>query len=127
MKSEREAIRQYVARIMNGRPVRWTDEQTSQGDFEGREWTLELFDVPRAERRQLNQRLWELRKRAWEELHVPLTLVFHTPEDTERLYSWVRKAEPALMVDSAAPSRARFRVQQLIGRRGRLDRDMRAA
>jgi hypothetical protein len=94
MTSERECIRERVCSLVNGRPVHWTDERTSLGDFDGREWTLEIFDVPDEQQRELHARLWGLKKLVWEQLHQSLTFIFHTPAETDRLYGWVRPVSP---------------------------------
>nr|AYM53969.1 hypothetical protein [Pyxidicoccus sp.] len=103
MVGEREAIRDYVSRITGGKPVCWLDERISKGDFEGRDWTLEIFDVPHQEQRALHARLWSLNRRVWQALHQSLTLVFHTPEETTRLYSWARQERPSGLLDSTKP------------------------
>jgi hypothetical protein len=118
--NERELIRSQVSRIAGGRPTRWTDERTSLGDFDGREWTLEIFDVPVSESRALHARLWGLKKRVWKHLGHAMTTIFHTPEDTERFYPWVRSEEAPTLVDSGQPSVPRVSVA-LLGQR--LDRD----
>lgn len=81
------------------RPVRWADELTTLGDFDGRDCTLEVFDVPAEEEWELFRSLRTLRRRAAAELGRALTLIFHTPEETTRLYAWVRAraAEPVLL------------------------------
>ncbi len=90
MTSERESIRGRVCSLVEGRPVRWADERTTLGDFAGREWTLEIFDVPEDQQRELLARLWGLKELVWEQLHKSLTFIFHTPAETDRLYGWVR-------------------------------------
>lgn len=100
MVNERQVILSRVKASVGGRPVRWTDDRTCRGDFEGREWTLELFDIPREEQRQLHRGFSELRKRFWQATGHSLTFIFHTPEATERHYAWVRHEELSL-VDSA--------------------------
>jgi hypothetical protein len=97
MVNEREEIRREVLRIAGGRPVRWTDERTSLGDFPGRDWALEVFDVPAAEYWDLHHRLSGLRWKFWDDHHRALTILFHTPEETTRLYSWVRQEHEAEM------------------------------
>jgi hypothetical protein len=105
--NERDFIREYVSRRAGGRPVRWADARTTRGDFDGREWTLELFDIPRSERRRLQDELWELREQVWARMGRALVLILHTPESTERHYSWVREEETR-MVDTVRPGRARL-------------------
>lgn len=91
MVNEREEIRRWVREIVGGnRPVRWTDHRTTKGDFPGRDWALEVFDVPSAERRELIHRLWGMRR-------IALLVLFHTPENTDRYYAWVREEHAAEM------------------------------
>jgi hypothetical protein len=113
--NERDFIREHVSRIAGGRPVRWADARTTLGDFDGREWTLELFDIPWSERRRLQDELWALREEVWEGMGRALVLIMHTPESTERHYAWVR-GEEALMVDTVRPGRARLPASSGDGR-----------
>lgn len=118
MVNEREAIRQLVSKRAGGRPVRWTDERTSRGDFDGRAWALELFDVPVEEKPALYERLWEIKERVRAHLGQSLTLIFHTPAETERLYPWVREATRPLAIDSAIPSIPRLQLSRLTAASG---------
>jgi hypothetical protein len=97
MVNEREEIRQQVREIVGNRPLRWTDHRTTKGDFPGRDWALEVFDVPDAEQRELSHRLWGMLTRLWDERHVALLVLFHTPENTDRYYAWVREEHAAEM------------------------------
>ncbi|KFA88359.1 hypothetical protein [Archangium violaceum] len=96
MVSEREEIRRKVMEAVGGRPVRWTDHRTTKGDFPGRDWTLEVFDVPIAEQKALHSRLFRgIRRQLWEEKRLCLMTLFHTPENTDRYYAWVREEHAA--------------------------------
>lgn len=96
MVNEREEIRRKVRDAVGGRPVRWTDHRTTKGDFPGRDWALEIFDVPFAEQRDLHGRLFMgISRQVWEEKRVALTILFHTPENTDRYYAWVREEHAA--------------------------------
>ncbi|WNG46724.1 hypothetical protein F0U60_23350 [Archangium minus] len=98
MVNEREAIRRKVREAVGGRPVRWTDHRTTKGDFPGRDWALEIFDVPFSEQRELHGRLFlGIMRQVWEEKRLALTLIFHTPENTDRYYAWVREEHAAEM------------------------------
>ncbi|HEX8703926.1 MAG TPA: hypothetical protein VF815_34160 [Myxococcaceae bacterium] len=118
MTSERDFILERVSAIAAGRPVRWSDERTSLGDFDGRDWAIDIFDVPSEEQREVHARLWRLNRLVWKQFHQSLIFIFHTPVETERLYAWVRIAEPQRMVDSAHPARPRVEIEKLAGRRG---------
>ncbi len=80
--------------MLDGIPVRWTDETITRGDFDGRDWTVDVFDVPASEQRAAVARLWPLRKSVRREHGVDLTFVFHTPEATTAHYAWVRQTQP---------------------------------
>ncbi|HYO53736.1 hypothetical protein [Archangium sp.] len=96
MVNEREEIRRQVREIVGNRPVRWTDHRTTKGDFPGRDWALEVFDVPSTERRELIHRLfWGLLTKLYDEKRVALLVLFHTPENTDRYYAWVREEHAA--------------------------------
>lgn len=96
MVTDREEIRRLVREEVGGRPVRWMDSRTARGAFLGWEWALEVFDVPFAEQEELHGKLFRgIRKRLWEEKRVAITVFFHTPENTERYYSWIRAEHAA--------------------------------
>lgn len=101
MVNEREAIRQRVAEIAGGRPVRWTDSRTTMGDFEGRDWALEIFDLSFEDYNALFPRFSELRREVRARLGEYLTILFHTPEDTQKFYSWIH-SEPQPSADSTS-------------------------
>jgi hypothetical protein len=73
--------------------VRWTDEETSRGDFDGRERSIEVFNVPASQQRTLHRQLKDVRKRAAEILGGPVVVLFHSPEATRRYYQWVLRPE----------------------------------
>jgi hypothetical protein len=96
MVNEREEIRRKVMEAVGGKPVRWTEPRITRGDFPGRDWALHVFDVPAEEQKELHSRLlWGLRQRLWEEKRVALLILFHTPENTDRYYAWVREEHEA--------------------------------
>lgn len=86
---KRSEVLSRFQEALRPRLVRWTDEMTSFGDFEGRDLTLELFDIPAGEQRDTLRRLRELRRRCEEILGATLLLVFHTPEATRAHYAWL--------------------------------------
>jgi hypothetical protein len=88
--TERDAILKDFREAVRGRPVYWADERTLPGDVEGREDTLEIFDVEGAEQRRLLTELRPVRHRAEQLLGRAVRVMFHTPEATTRYYSHVR-------------------------------------
>jgi hypothetical protein len=93
MVSERDAVLELLQRRAAGRPVRWVDARTSAGDFDGREWTVEVFDVAKDDRLALREALWDLFMEVRKRTGKPVSLLTHTPEDTSTYYAWVR-SEP---------------------------------
>jgi hypothetical protein len=93
MISERDAILEVVRRLASNRPARWVDKKTSAGDFDGRDWTIEVFDVANIDCLALRETLWDLFTAVRKHTGKPMSLVTHTPEDTSSFYAWVR-SEP---------------------------------
>jgi hypothetical protein len=81
----REAVLALVRRAA-AYPLRWTDEKTSRGDFDGRDSAIEIFDVSASEQRAVRRRLRGVCKMAQSILGTPLVLIFHTPEATATYY-----------------------------------------
>ncbi len=77
--SDRDHILDLVRAAVGGHSVRWTDERTSKGDFDGRDWTGSLL-----------LRLITLKREIRASNGTALTFVTHTPENTDRYYAWVR-------------------------------------
>jgi hypothetical protein len=86
---DREHVRRTFAEAVGPRAVRWADSKTSLGDWEGRDWTLEVFDVPSAEKRELHKRLFPIIEEVALRDDVRVVLIFHTPEATAKYYGWV--------------------------------------
>ena len=89
--TQRERIMHLLSATVRGRPVRWLDERTSRGDFDGRERTVEVFDVAAAEQRDFLHGLATVRARLDLIAGGRVTILLHTPEETSRLYPWVRE------------------------------------
>jgi len=68
-------------------PLRWADERTTLGDFEGRELTVDVFNIPLNEQNDLYRKLRPLRNELRFELAQRIVFVFHSPEETTRHYS----------------------------------------
>lgn len=81
--------------------VRWTDEHTSRGDFDGRDCAIEIFNVPTAEQRDVRRRIRSMRSVAEQLSGGPVMLIFHTPEATVKHYRHIveglSKIENALL------------------------------
>ncbi len=83
----RDEVLSLFRDALKPRRVRWTDELSSLGDFEGRDLALEVFDIPLSEQRATFRKLRELRRRSEELLGAPVLVVFHTPDATGAHYA----------------------------------------
>ena len=95
--------------------MRWVDELTSRGDFEGREFAVDIFNVPTEQQEQIRRDLRSTRKAAQETLGKPIVLVFHTPEATAKHYRHVVETLSRienLVLDSPLVLRTRDRLSQ---------------
>lgn len=68
-------------------PMCWASDRTTWGDFEGRERTLEIFNIESSEQLGFLRSVRESRRQIEAKLGGPLTFVFHTPEATRQHYS----------------------------------------
>ena len=70
-----------------GRPARWATEGTLWGDYDGRENTLEVFNVDAKEQRALYRQMRPMREALEQEVGAPLIVLFHTRKESLRLYA----------------------------------------
>jgi hypothetical protein len=68
-------------------PLRWADDQTSLGDFDGRDLAIDVFNIPSQEQRAFFRDLRSIRKELQQHLGHTVTFVFHTPEATAEYYA----------------------------------------
>ncbi|MGA9524933.1 MAG: hypothetical protein WBV82_25975 [Myxococcaceae bacterium] len=81
MESDREQIRRLVSEAADGRPTRWANEgATLVGDFDGRDWTLEVFDVPSENEHALFLQLSGIFRDVSSRFGTSLMVVTHPPE-----------------------------------------------
>ena len=106
MDARSEVLRRFVG-CLEGRPVRWLTDAIAFGDFEGREETIEVFDVPQSQQRRLLRDLREARQDARRILGRTVRVLFHTPEATTSLYSHVRTSLPKPPVARSSASESR--------------------
>ena len=85
----RDEILERIATLLGSRLVRWSDARTSRGDFEGSQWTIDVFDVPGEESFELGRRIAAYRRELSREYGIGLVVVPHTPEATDRHFPWV--------------------------------------
>ena len=85
--ARQDAIARLARATGYGKPMRWADRQTTLGDYEGREYTIQVFNIPPESQRQFFRELRSLRDQLEAELGHPISFVFHTPEATAAHYS----------------------------------------
>lgn len=81
------AVPRWISEVLGGRIVRWAPPGQLVGDYDGRERTIEVFHVPAREQRQCLWMIRSIRARIEPLVGGPITVIFHTPGETERLYS----------------------------------------
>jgi hypothetical protein len=68
-------------------PLRWVDEQTSKGDFDGREVSIDVFTIIPQRQREFLRVIREVRPRLQELIGSRCIFIFHSPEATKAHYS----------------------------------------
>lgn len=86
-----EILRQLRSIIGSQFTAHWSEARTSRGDFEGSEWTIDVFDVPGEEGFSLGRRIAAYRRELSRKHGIGIVVVPHTPEATDEHFSWVRK------------------------------------
>ena len=67
--------------------VRWADAKTTRGDFDGRDATLDVFNVPADRQRDVRRRIRAPLAASRALLGQPIVVVFHTPEATAKYHA----------------------------------------
>ena len=82
----RDEIPHLVEELLR-KPARWAvDGGQIVCWYDGLDQTLEVFNASASEQRPLLSRLRPIRSEIEQVLGVPLVVIFHTPEQTDRLY-----------------------------------------
>jgi len=68
-------------------PIRWTDEKTTLGDFDGREFSIDVFNIPVSAQLDFLSQIREIRKKISEMIGSRCFFIFHTPAATKKHYS----------------------------------------
>jgi len=82
---KREEIPGCVADLL-GKPVRWCSGEHCIPVWDGVERTLEVFNASPREQLSLLKKMGSIRAEAETSAGGPLVVIFHTPEQTHRLY-----------------------------------------
>jgi hypothetical protein len=84
---DRIDVPMVVSRLMGDRPARWTPPSLAVGDYDGRERTLEVFNAAAVEQLDLLKAIRSLRAELKEAAGGSIVFIFHTPEESLRLYA----------------------------------------
>jgi hypothetical protein len=106
MSASRESIEYRVSELLGGRPVRWATAESTIGDYDGRERTLEVFLADATEQRALVRVIRPQRAELEDAAGGPIITIFHTRAETRRLYP--EMLSPLGMVVSALRSEFPF-------------------
>ena len=84
----RSEVLQLIGKVTNyAYPLRWVDEKTTVGDFDGRELSIDVFSVPTAEQINFLSQIRSNRGLIREMTGHRCIFIFHSPEATEAHYS----------------------------------------
>ncbi|MBI5562878.1 MAG: hypothetical protein HY894_08540 [Deltaproteobacteria bacterium] len=86
-KTRMEAIRLLEEATGFEYPMRWVDEQTTMGDFDGREFTIDVFRVPPSEDFVFLSKIRAARDRIYKMIGSRCLFIFHSPEATRGHYA----------------------------------------
>lgn len=68
-------------------PIRWVDEKTTLGDFDGREYAIDVFRIPVSKQIGFLRMIRPIRNKILEKTGHRGMFIFHTPEATKKHYS----------------------------------------
>lgn len=86
MSGSRDSIPYRVSELLDGRPAKWATAESTIGDYDGRERTLEVFLADATEQRDLVRAMRPHRAELEDAAGGPIIVVFHTRAETRRLY-----------------------------------------
>lgn len=79
-------VPRYISDLLGGRAVRWVCADRLVGDYDGRQRSLEVFHASAGEQRKLLRIIRSVRAEIEGLIGGPLIVIFHTPDESERLY-----------------------------------------
>lgn len=84
----RKAIIQLLEKTINYEyPIRWVDEKTTLGDFDGREFAIDIFRISVSEQLNFLKKIRTIREKIFELAENRCIFIFHTLEATKKYYS----------------------------------------
>lgn len=91
MANKQEALDLIKQTTENKYPMRWVDEQTSVGDFEGREAAVDVFNFEFEDSIKFLGIVRDIRPKLKELLGSTCIFIFHSAEATKTHYSHLAK------------------------------------
>ena len=92
----RAEVPYVVSSLMGCRPARWAPTARLLGDYDGRERTLEIFNAGPKDQLGLLATLRPLRAELRGAAGGPIVFIFHTEEESARLYAdFLREFPPS--------------------------------
>jgi hypothetical protein len=99
----REDVPYLVSRLMGGRPARWAPAERTLGDYDGRERTLEVFNAAPKDQLGLLAALRSERANLKEAAGGAIVFIFHTEEESARLYAEFVGGFPHMIAAAVRP------------------------
>ncbi|HAO94065.1 MAG: hypothetical protein A2X93_08965 [Deltaproteobacteria bacterium GWC2_56_8] len=81
-------------------PIRWVDEKTTRGDFDGRESSIDVFYIPFSEEDEFLTLIEPIRNRIRELIGNRGLFIFHSPEATDKYYSHLFPITKGIIVEN---------------------------
>ena len=100
----RSEVLRCFEKILEGHLVRWVADGIALGDFEGRDETIEVFDVPQSQQRRVFHEIRGARQEARRILGRTVRVIFHTPESTTSYYGHLRRESDSVSRAMASKS-----------------------
>jgi len=79
----KQEIPYLISKLIGDRPVRWAEVT---GNYDGNDRTIEVFETDVEDQRLLFKKLRSLREQSEENIGGPLVIIFHTKQESKRLY-----------------------------------------
>ncbi|MDP2689548.1 MAG: hypothetical protein Q8P48_05500 [Deltaproteobacteria bacterium] len=89
-------------------PLRWVDEKTSHGDFEGREFAMDVFRIPLAKQLEFLSQIRPIRDKIEELTGGNCLFIFHSPEATNKYYSHLFSVTKGIRISNSATIKIPF-------------------
>ncbi|MBI4950296.1 MAG: hypothetical protein HY955_09155 [Deltaproteobacteria bacterium] len=83
-------------------PVRWVDERTTRGDFDGCEFAIDVFNIPYSEEDEFLTLIDPIRDRIRELIGNRGLFIFHSPEATNKYYSHLFPITKGIIVENGS-------------------------